>query len=181
MRDIDELKVGDVMTRGIIGVDVGDTVQKAAEVMEKNDISCVIVLKGGDGVGIVTERDLTGKVVAKSKDPRRITSEAIMTTPLITIKPDVDIDEAARIMCDRDVHRLVVTDKGKIIGILSEFDMVRVEPALHLLIREQSKWDIYKAHAAEAGTISGICERCENYSEKLKSVDGRMLCEDCIG
>ncbi len=179
MRDPDELKVGDVMTRGVICVDAEDTVLYTAEVMDKNEISSVIVQRNSDAIGIVTERDITSKVVAKSKDPKRTKINEIMTSPLITLKPEEDIDEAARIMRDNDIRRLVIAEKGKIIGLLSEFDIVRVEPALHLLIREKTEWDIYKAHAAEFGTISGICEQCENYSEKLRSIDGRMLCGEC--
>lgn len=173
------MKVGDVMTRGVIGIDIEETVQKAAEVMDRNEISSVIVLKDGDGVGIVTERDITSKVVAKSKDPRKVAVSEIMTSPLVTVKPDEDIDDAARLMRDKDIRRLVVTSNEKIIGVLSEFDIVAVEPALHLLIRERSKWELSEAHAATQGMISGICEACENYSENLRSVDGRMLCDEC--
>lgn len=180
MDDESGLKVGDVMTRGVIGVDIDDTVQKAAEVMDKNKISAVIVLKKSDAAGIVTERDITSKVVAQSKDPRKISVSEIMTSPLITINPDDDLDDAARLMRDSDIRRLVVTSNDKIIGVLSEFDIVRVEPALHLLIRERSKWELSEAHAASQGAVSGICETCENYSENLHSVDGRILCGECL-
>jgi CBS domain-containing protein len=179
MKDIEEITVKDAMTRGVICVDVKDTVQEAAEVMKKNDISAVIVTKKGDGVGIVTERDVICKIVAENKNPKKILVGDVMTSPLITIKPSANIDDAARIMRDRDIRRLVVTDKDKIIGVLSEFDIVKIEPTLHLLIREQSGWKIHEAHAAAEGYVAGICENCENYSESLTSYDGRMLCDEC--
>jgi len=175
-----EMKVGDVMTRGVITAKASDTVQHVAEIMKENDISSVMVIEKGDGVGIVTERDILIKIVAESKDPRKVKLEDIMTSPLITIKPGSDIEEAARIMRDRDIRRLIVADKnGKVIGILTEFDIVRVEPALHTLVRARTKWELSEAQAAVEGTISGICDECENYSENLRNVDGRMLCEDC--
>lgn len=174
------LLVGDAMTRGVICVDLKDTVESAAEVMEKNDISAVVVTDKGEGVGIITERDIITKIVTKAKDARNVAVKDIMTQPLITVKPDSDIDEAARVMRDKDIRRLVVSDKGKIVGVLSEFDIVRVEPAMHLLIREKSRWNILDTHSGRTGTVTGICEECENYSEKLRILDGRMLCEDCL-
>jgi len=181
MKEIPEdLKVGDVMTRGVICVDAEDTVQKAAEVLKKNDISSVIVTKKGDGVGIVTERDIITKIVVGSKDPKRVKISDVMTSPLITLTPEASIDNAAEIMRDRDIRRLVVTQKGRIVGVISEFDIVKVEPALHTLIREKSKWEISSAYAAEQGTVAGICEVCGDYSDSLKNVDGRMTCEECV-
>jgi len=180
MRDVDELKVGDAMTRGVICVDVEDTVFSAAQVMTKNDISSVIVTKNGDGVGIITERDILSKIVVKSKDPKKVQASDVMTQPLITVKPDSSIDDAARLMRDNNIRRLVVSDKNKIIGVISEFDIVRIEPALHLLIQEQSAWSISDVDTDDVGTVSGICEVCENYGEKLMSVSGRMTCEDCL-
>lgn len=173
-----ELKVGDVMTRGVIYVKPEDNIQRVAEIMRKNDIDSVIVIENGVGIGIITNTDIITKVVADGKDPRRVKVSEIMTSPLITITPNRDIDDAARKMRDNEVKRLVVTRDGKIIGIISEFDIIRVEPALHLLIREHSQWDIADLSSPES-TISGICEVCDNYSESLRSVDGRLLCEEC--
>jgi len=179
MENIDDINVADAMTRGVICVDSEDTVESAAQVMKKNDISGVIVTKDGEGVGVVTERDIICKVVAGGKDPEKMISSDVMTSPLITIEPTASIDEAARTMRNKDIRRLVVSENGKIIGLLSEFDIVRIEPALHLLIKEKTNWDISKAHAAQSGDIAGICESCENYSDGLKNVDGRLLCDEC--
>jgi CBS domain-containing protein len=179
MRDIEDLTVKDAMTKGVICVDVKDSVQEAAEVMKRNDISAVIVTKKGDGVGIVTERDIICKIVADNKNPKKVCAGDVMASPLITIKPAATLDDAARIMRDKNVRRLVVTDKDRIIGVISEFDIVRLEPTMHTLIREQYDWKIHDAHAATEGQISGECENCENYSEKLTSLDGRLLCEEC--
>jgi CBS domain-containing protein len=173
-----ELKVGDAMTRGVIYVKPTDSIQRVAEIMKKNDIDSVIVIDNGVGVGIVTDRDIINKVVAHGRDPKMTNTSSAMTSPLITITPDADIDDAAREMRDRDIKRLVVTQDGNIVGILSEFDLVRVEPALHLLIREHSQWDIADIPSPE-GTISGICEVCSNYSENLRAFNGRLVCEEC--
>ncbi len=181
MEEIEEITVADAMTRGVICVDSQDTVMSAAQVMKKNDISGVIVTAKGEGVGVVTERDIICKVIADGLKPASIAVSEVMTSPLITIAPTASIDDAARMMRNKDIRRLVVNDGKRIIGLLSEFDIVRIEPALHLLIKEQSRWDIYEAHAAKTGAISGLCESCENYSDSLANLDGRLICEDCIG
>ncbi|MFH1788020.1 MAG: CBS domain-containing protein [Candidatus Altiarchaeota archaeon] len=175
-----ELTVGDIMTRGVICVDVLDTVKGAAEVMSKNDISAVMVTEKGKGVGIITERDITKKIVAEGENPKNIPSRDIMTSPIITVAPDASIDDAARLMRDNDIRRLIVEYDGKIVGVLSEFDIVRIEPALHMLIREKVKWSLAKNYSAGAGSVTGACEECENYSESLRIIDGRMVCEDCL-
>ena len=175
----EEITVADGMTRGVICVDVDDTVQEAAEIMKKNDISSVIVTKKGDGVGIITERDIICKIVAASRSPQNTAVKDVMASPLITVQPDTTIDEAARIMRDKDIRRLVVSDRNKIIGVISEFDIVKLEPTLHFLIREQYDWKLSDAHAATEGYVTGMCDSCENYSESLRSIDGRMLCDEC--
>ncbi len=173
-----ELKVGDVMTRGVIYVRPNENVQRVAEIIKKNDIDSVIVIEKGQGVGIMTDRDILRKVVAEGKHPKSTLVSEVMTTPLLTISPEEPIEKAARIMRDKGIRRLVVSRDHNIIGIFSEFDLVRVEPAMHLLIREHSRFDIADV-SPETGTISGICESCSNYSENLRPMDGKLVCDDC--
>lgn len=163
MKDIEDITVGDAMTRGVICVDGEDTVQEAAEVMKKNDISSVIVTKEGDGIGIITERDIISKIIAEDKNPREVAVEDVMTSPLITIKPDAPVDEAARLMRDKDIRRLVVSERDRIVGVISEFDIVRIEPELHLLLREKYEWDISSTEAAQEGRIVGGVDECGDY------------------
>ena len=179
MKDVEDIRIADAMTRGVICVDVKDTVQEAAEIMKKNDISSVIVTRKGNGVGIITERDIICKIVAVCKKPKDVKVSDVMTKPLITIGPDASIDEAARIMRDKDIRRLVVSDNDRIIGMISEWDIVKIEPTLHMLIREQCEWKLHDTHAASEGSVVGICDSCENYSESLTHFDGRLLCDEC--
>ncbi len=163
MREIDEITVGDAMTKGVICVDVEDSVKLAAEVMKKNDISGLLVTKKGDGIGVITERDIISKIVAEGKRPESTPVNDVMSSPLITVSPQASIDDAARLMRDKDIRRLLVEDKGRIIGILSEFDIVKIEPALHLLLKERYAWDISKSQAIAEGRVVGLDDDCGDY------------------
>lgn len=173
-----ELKVGDVMTKGVIYVRPDENIQKVAQIIKKNDIDSVLVIEDGKGKGIITDRDIILKVVAEGKHPKSTLASDVMTSPLLTIAPNVGIEEAARMMRDKGVRRFAVKEDDNIIGVFSEFDLVRVEPAMHLLIKEHSRFDVADL-SARVGTISGTCESCGNYSENLMSVDGKLLCGEC--
>jgi hypothetical protein len=86
-------------------------------------------------------------------------------------------------MRDNKIRRLVVMNKGKVVGIISESDIVRVEPELHFLIRERSRLGVGKVRPLEPRgvVLEGFCEECENYSGDLIKVNGKWLCEECRG
>jgi len=168
-----ELAAKDVMRIGVITLPQSATVTQAAKALTKNNIGSVIVLERGKPVGIVTERDIVRKVVAAEKSAK-LTLDSIMSSPIKGVEPDVDIEECARIMRDERIKRLPVISKGNLIGILSEGDIVRVSPALFDIIRERA---VVESEANE--TFAGVCESCYKYSEGLKRVDGKLLCENC--
>lgn len=114
-------------------------------------------------------------------DPRDMIVGEIMSKPLITIGEDASVDEAAEKMRDNKIRRLIVKAERSIVGIISESDIVRVEPDLHFLIREHSRLELRPSSTVEPREISfaGFCEACENYSENLENIDGRWLCEEC--
>jgi len=177
-----DLRVGDVMTKGAITIELEDSVQLATELMQGYDIDSIIVVKGGKGIGMVTERDIICKIIADRKDPLETPIKEAMTSPLITITPESDIDDAARKMRDENIRRLVVIEKEKIVGIISDFDITKVEPALHLLIEERSKWQLAdRIEDGLGGKVSGLCEECGNYSENLVSMVGKLVCDECQG
>ncbi len=174
-----ELSVGDVMTRAVVYVKPTENIKRVAELMKSHDIDSLLVMERKKGSGIVTDTDIIRKVVAEGRDPSSIHVAEVMTSPLITIDPEMDIDEAARRMSEQHVKRLVVTKHDNIVGIVSEEDIVNVEPALSTLIREHNIWTIEEITPTPE-SLSGVCESCNNFSENLKVVDGRLLCEECI-
>lgn len=175
------LRVRDLMARNIITVQAEDSIIKAASVMDENGVSSVAVKEGNEFSGMITERNIISRVVSKGLDPQKIKVSEVMSTPLITINPDATIEEAARKMRDNKIRRLLVEENHKKIGIIAESDIVRVDPELHFLIREKSKLEAQFPSPTEpqAVTFSGFCQDCENYSDDLRNVNGRWLCEEC--
>jgi len=96
---------------------------EAAKTMSKSGKGFLIVLKDGKPVGIVTERDLVNKVIAKELDPKKVVTSAIMSSPLITVDPDEDLMKASEIMQKHNIRRLPVVKDGIIYGILTSKDV----------------------------------------------------------
>ena len=171
------------MTKQLVALSVESSVVAAALEMTKRGISSVLVTAGGAYVGIVTDRDVIGKVVALDLHPRRVRLADVMTSPIVSIRDDASVQAAAETMRANKIRRLVVQHEEEVVGIISESDIIRVEPELHFLIRERSRLGLGGVAPLEPSRplINGFCEDCGNYSEDLRNVDGRWLCEDCRG
>ncbi|MBI5159504.1 CBS domain-containing protein [Candidatus Micrarchaeota archaeon] len=172
----EEVIVKDVMTRGVIAVNAKDAVSKAAKALKSNAIGSVVVLDKGKAVGIVTERDIVFKVVAAGKDSKKLKVAQIMGAPLKVISLSAGIQEAALTLRAHKIKRLPVVDKkGKLVGIITEEDLLRVYPGLIDVVNELS--EIRKFGPSEVFT--GVCDKCAIYSEALKRSRGLLLCEEC--
>ena len=177
------LLVKDVMTSPVVTIAENGSVRKVAQLMDKNDVGSIIVTnKEGKPVGIITERDLVRRVLAKSTQAGRIKAKNIMTTPLLTIDPDETLAEAARKMSRLNVRRMGVIYKGNLLGFVSSRDILSVMPELLETIQERAKIEkepIPEEEAPEPLPLAGYCDHCGRWSDTLKEVEGRMLCEEC--
>ena len=175
--------VKDIMSSPVVTLDENATSNKVATLMDESDLGCVIVTnKTRKPVGIITERDLVIRVLAKNLVPDAIKAKEIMTSPLVTIEPDATISEAARKMSRLDIRRLGVVYKGNLVGLISSRDILGVMPELIEIIQERTRLE-GAAQAEETETeekpLSGYCDRCGVFSENLRDVNGENLCEDC--
>jgi CBS domain-containing protein len=128
---VEELLVNDVKTSKIVYLGKDKTVYDAACLMKKHNISSIIVLDKNVLSGIVTERDIVQKVVCGGLDPRQTTLGGIMNSPVKTIDSGKTIVDAARLMRDLEIKKLIVTEEKKVVGIISERDILEMDPALH--------------------------------------------------
>jgi CBS domain-containing protein len=127
--------VKDVMVKEVIAVEADAKVRDAVELMNKNEIGCLIVQKRGKPVGMITERDILKKIVCQSKNPEEVRVSEIMSRPLVVGKVDMDLEEAARLMLKRNIKKLPIVNGGKLVGLITLTDVVRVDHVEHLLIK----------------------------------------------
>lgn len=125
--------VKNVMTKPVITIDKGSSVLEAARIMSEKRIGCIVVTDEGKPVGIATERDILQDVVAKGLDASKVKMENIMSKPLITINEKMPVINAIRVMEKNKVRRLLVVEKGKLVGIVTQRDLLRAL-AFHVLI-----------------------------------------------
>jgi len=130
------LKVEDVMVEDVITVDSDVPVMEAVGLMNKQEIGCLIVVRRGKAVGIVTERDLLKRVLAESRDPKKTKVRQIMSKPLIYGEPDMDIEDAARLMFSKKIKKLPVVEKGKLVGLVTLTDLARFQPQLMKILKK---------------------------------------------
>ena len=176
-----KMLVKDIMSSPVVTLDENEASNKAAMVMDKNDLGSVVVTNSaGNSIGIITERDLVIRVLAKNLKPDTAKAKEIMTTPLVTIEPDATITEAARRMNRLDIRRLGVIYKGNLVGIISSKDILGVMPELIETIQEKSRIeDADRTEETEEAPVSGYCDRCNIYSESLKERNGQNICDEC--
>ncbi|MEM2875402.1 MAG: CBS domain-containing protein [Candidatus Bathyarchaeia archaeon] len=176
-----KMLVKDVMTNPVITVSEDSTVEEAAKLMAEHNIGCVIVTKDREKpIGIITEHDLVVRVMSKNLRPSEVKSKEVMSSPLITIDSEKTIIEAARMMNKRDIRRLGVMYKGRLEGIITEKDIIAVTPELIETIQEKARIETSASEdVTEPTSMAGYCDRCGQWSDSVKEVEGEFLCEDC--
>ena len=102
------------------------TVLEATQTMAEKRIGSLLVLEAGDMVGIVTETDVVRKVIAAGLPARRTSVGAVMNAPLIQIDINDTAREASRLMAEKRIRHLAVTEDNEVVGLLSVRDLVKV-------------------------------------------------------
>jgi len=116
--------VQDIMKKVVLTIDASMAAIDAAKMMDDASIGAVVVIQENIAIGIITERDIVRRVVAKGKPPQTNVKE-IMSSNLVVINPKSTILELAQLMKDRQIHRVPVIKEGRLIGIVTSFDLVK--------------------------------------------------------
>jgi CBS domain-containing protein len=119
------MRVEEIMKGPVSTIKRDATVQQAARIMDEEDIGFLpVVDQSGKVVGVVTDRDITVRVVAQALAGDSVRVEQIMTSNVVTAKKGDDVQKVAELMKDRKVSRmLVVEESGKPIGVVSLGDL----------------------------------------------------------
>ena len=172
------LVVREAMSSPVITVNENHNVVNTAELMSQQHIGAVIIVDGNENpIGILTERDLVYRIIAKDLTPRDISVKEVMSTPLRTVDPETTLEEAMKIMDKYNIRRLGVNYKNRLEGIITERDILRLIPTILEISRERS-W-INVGNSPRGPSLVGYCSQCDIYSRNLRNINGEFLCEDC--
>lgn len=130
------LTVEDVMVKEVMTIDDNVTVKEAADVMNKFDIGCLIAIRKGKAMGILTERDILKRIVAGGKDAVKTKVKDAMTSPLVVAEPSMDLGEAVKLMFQMKIKKLPVVDGKRIVGLVSLTDIARFQPQVISILKQ---------------------------------------------
>jgi len=175
------IPVKDIMTRNVATVDIKSDVPQLARKMLELDVGSVIITDGKHPIGIVTERDIVRKIITKNLKPGAISIKDLMTTPLITVSATEDVTEAMHMMVKLKIRRLPVVEMGKLIGIVTDIDLIAVSAEMGSIFSDLIKMHREKIFTSETPQRinRGICEECGDNADDLLLVNGKLLCESC--
>jgi len=117
--------VRDIMTKHIEMIDHDKSALEAAKTMAEKGISSLFVIKDGQPVGIVSERDFIKKICAKERPIAQVRIEEIMSKILTTAEPETPIEVAVQRLVNHKIRRLPIMEEGKLVGIVTVTDLAK--------------------------------------------------------
>jgi len=120
--------IRDVMKKDVSYVNPNSTLVEAAQVMQKLNVASVPVCDQGGVIGIVTDRDIVIRNIAHGKNPQQSVVREVMTTGVVTVTPDTNVNEATKIMSTQQVRRLPVVENNNLIGFVALSDIATGDP-----------------------------------------------------
>ncbi len=117
------LIVNDIMTRWVATADPKRSVRDAATIMAKAHTGSLIVIINGKPAGIVTEGDIS-RAISAGANPDKVSVKEIMSKRLITVASDKRVEEAAKLMAEKQIKKLPVIEDGSLVGIVTQTDIV---------------------------------------------------------
>ncbi|USZ68148.1 CBS domain-containing protein [Halorussus salilacus] len=196
-----EVTVRDVMSREYVGVSESDTVLGAVRLMDDDGVGSVVVLRGSEPVGIMTESDVLA-LVADEGDPTETPVSEVMSEPVISVEADRGLSDAAGTMSHEDIRRVLVTDGDELVGVLDERDVISAsaslsgmtslrenpsgvggEPVGNALVDDRREPEMTGSVVDDGDRAEysdrSICEACGTLSRELSNVNGQLICVDC--
>jgi signal-transduction protein with cAMP-binding, CBS, and nucleotidyltransferase domain len=115
----------EIMSRKVITIETTTPTTEIAKIMNKNNVSCIVLTQDEKPCGIITERDYLSKVIAQNKKASDLSSTQIMSSPLTTVSSSALVDEIAQTMLEKKIRHVVVVDDGQPLGIIAVTDFLK--------------------------------------------------------
>lgn len=186
-----EVTVREVMRREYVGASEADTLVDTAALMLEEDVEAVVVLRGSEPVGILTQRDLLEAAVDQGDLESMRVKHAMKEDPP-TVAATESLATATNMMSGASTRRLLVMRDSEPIGVISEHDIVTastLNPQINGDTVQEVETEPVAAEAASATTDAtttdeeysnqGICEVCGSLTRDLSSFNGQLVCSDC--
>ncbi|MFH1722441.1 MAG: CBS domain-containing protein [Candidatus Altiarchaeota archaeon] len=161
-------RVRDAMSHPVITTWEEESLLEAARRMVKHNIGSLVVVKEEKVVGIITERDYLIAMTAENRDLRKMRIMDVMTSSVVTVKPEVNVFEASKIMRDGGFRRLPIMEKENLVGIVTQTD-------LNLALREETidelKIKVHELEIFEKMAIGRELKMAE-LKKKIKELEG---------
>lgn len=139
MKPEQDYTVGEFMIKDVVEVTPGTTAKQCAEVMAAEHVSSALVSENNSLLGIVTEKDLARKVVAKGVNANKILVKDIMATDVITVEPDTSLYDAMLTLNKRRVNHLPVIKDNVVVGIITTMEILKIQPAYMEILASQTE------------------------------------------
>ena len=144
--------VGQIMTLDPVVVDAGTSVSDCARLMDNRDIGSLGVTQDGTLSGVLTDRDIVIRVVARRRNPDETTAGDIATPRVVTVKPDTSVVDAVKLMGKHAVRRLFVLDEqGALKGILTADDMTAIRDPDSVVAQQLGEWAVWRGDQGYSG------------------------------
>lgn len=175
-----DIKVKDVMIRDVVTASPDQTVQEGAKTMSEKDVGLLVICENNRPIGVVTREDVVDKVVSNNKIPSNILLRDIMSMSLVACSPEDTLDKVSVEMLKYGYKRLPVLSNNILVGLISYREILKATPRAFDLLREKFMEDepIFKRRSLRSS--EGECEVCENYSDNLKLLNGKWVCQTCL-
>ena len=115
----------DIMSKKVVTIETTSPITEIAKIMNKNNISSIVLTENEKPCGIITERDYLAKIIAQNKKASDLSPTQIMTSPFTTVSAAALVDDVAQTMLENKIRHVVVMDKGYPIGIITITDFLK--------------------------------------------------------
>ena len=145
------ISVGDAMSQNPVAIDPNNSVIEASKLMLKKRVGSLLIIENNELKGLITEKDIV-RLIANDLSPKKTKVSDVMTKRVHTIKPSEDLFRAIQHMKKNKVRRLPVVYRKKLIGLLTETDVLKLQPVLYEMLYD---WGNIEASRKELESEEG--------------------------
>ena len=173
--------VRDAMTEDPRSIGASASVVEAARLMREEHIGSLPITDDEKLVGMITDRDITTRVVAEAADPKTTSVGDVYSRDLISVEPDKDLEEALQLMARHQVRRLPVVENGRLVGIVAQADIALRENERRPVSSSRRSLSPRRESAGSVARTARLDDRSRDGRSRLtRSFTLRGRCSECV-